>query len=1057
MRGNISLRAVLVLSVSVAILGLAAGTAGAAVTVVDTVTYVTTGGTSWTIAPGYAVAGVDKLVVTFSGEAGWPHQLATITGATYAGAAMTPAIKIDNGSGTYEECTIGIFYLDNPGQYGATGDVVVSTTTTGGGYNGLETSVIALAGTAPGMDVTNSAFDVSTSLTPQMAQDNAVIAATMNGAINTSVQPHAVAPLVEVLSARPNAYTAGGSGYQTTIGLGTTVTPTFTPYRASVMTVAVSFPAAVPSLYWDIDGNTPGAGGATPAGTWDDANTYWNTEYTGGGAPANVTAWSAGNTARFGAGADANGTYVVTVEGPKDITGLGFDEGTVTLAAGTSGELQMSGDSILYVAPGAAATIETPISDDGSARQLYKSGAGTLTVSGDLTHTGGTTVAGGSGMLILSGNNVAATGGMTLNGGVAQFESSASINGTSRDVAVNSGGTAAFGASFGNIQSSLTSRIVDTSAGTVALTADSSEDLDFSSAGADLSASLGAVGAVTYTGALTAQAGSYRLGGGGGTLIVANTNAVTGSGSALTVCGGGSGGSVVLSGANDYDGGTTLVAGTLAIGDDGAIGTGGLTFNGGGISSDSATARTIANAVAFTGDGSFSNAVNTGKVTLTGTADLGADTRTLTANSEAEFTNTISGSAGLIKAGDGVLALSGTDSSYSGATIITGGTLAVAKLADGGLPSGLGSSSNSNANLQFAAYTTLKYIGAGDSTDRSFRYTGTFWTGRPFTIDASGTGPINFTSTANPGVTVSRMSYTLNLIGSNTGDNTLAANLANTGNGGTVAVTKDGPGKWVLTGTCTNSGDTTVNGGTLEIAGTMNNSSAIVNNSGSIITGGGSVKALTINTDAGYTWGYGDGGDHVMDIVHTTDGHLTLNDLWVLNLVDLGDDPDPSETYDLFTFAGNYNGSPVTGPITLVQDANYTLDTTDAPDWDFSDIDVVVDLGLTTGFRVYVTGIAGGLAGDADENGVVDAADYIALKTNMGQPSGAVLADGDFDKDGDVDWYDLQILQGNYGAGSAGAPGTIPEPGSAILLMFGAAVRLGGLRRRRAIADRIRR
>ncbi len=85
--------------------------------------------------------------------------------------------------------------------------------------------------------------------------------------------------------------------------------------------------------------------------------------------------------------------------------------------------------------------------------------------------------------------------------------------------------------------------------------------------------------------------------------------------------------------------------------------------------------------------------------------------------------------------------------------------------------------------------------------------------------------------------------------------------------------------------------------------------------------------------------------------------------------------------------------------------------------------------------------------GDADGDGDVDAADYIALKTHMGQKTGAVLPDGDFDGDTDVDWDDLQILIGDFGAASAGAgPSAVPEPASAMLLMFGAAALL---RRRR--------
>jgi len=51
---------------------------------------------------------------------------------------------------------------------------------------------------------------------------------------------------------------------------------------------------------------------------------------------------------------------------------------------------------------------------------------------------------------------------------------------------------------------------------------------------------------------------------------------------------------------------------------------------------------------------------------------------------------------------------------------------------------------------------------------------------------------------------------------------------------------------------------------------------------------------------------------------------------------------------------------------------------------------------------------------------------------------GAHLADGDFDADGDVDWRDLQLLQAHFGGSGSAGSGSIPEPGAAILLIFGA-------------------
>ena len=71
--------------------------------------------------------------------------------------------------------------------------------------------------------------------------------------------------------------------------------------------------------------------------------------------------------------------------------------------------------------------------------------------------------------------------------------------------------------------------------------------------------------------------------------------------------------------------------------------------------------------------------------------------------------------------------------------------------------------------------------------------------------------------------------------------------------------------------------------------------------------------------------------------------------------------------------------------------------------------------------------------GDANGDGVVDAADYIILKLHFGAGTGAGAYEGDFDYDGDVDWGDLQILTGNFGA-RGGTPGPIPEPASLALL-----------------------
>ena len=93
------------------------------------------------------------------------------------------------------------------------------------------------------------------------------------------------------------------------------------------------------------------------------------------------------------------------------------------------------------------------------------------------------------------------------------------------------------------------------------------------------------------------------------------------------------------------------------------------------------------------------------------------------------------------------------------------------------------------------------------------------------------------------------------------------------------------------------------------------------------------------------------------------------------------------------------------------------------------------------------------ILGDTDGDYDVDTVDYIVLKTNMGQATGATTADGDFDDDGDVDWADLQILQTHYGETIA-ASGTIPEPATLGLLAIGA---LAAIRRRQGFGGQVRR
>ena len=138
-------------------------------------------------------------------------------------------------------------------------------------------------------------------------------------------------------------------------------------------------------------------------------------------------------------------------------------------------------------------------------------------------------------------------------------------------------------------------------------------------------------------------------------------------------------GLLILNGPNTYSGGTTLAAGTLAVGNAGALGSGTLTITGGVLDAAAPTAlSTYTVPQLWNGDFAFggSNPLNTGL----GTVTLGGN-RTVTVNGASALT--IGGPIGdngggysLTKAGSGTLVLAGSNT-YSGATTISGGALVV--------------------------------------------------------------------------------------------------------------------------------------------------------------------------------------------------------------------------------------------------------------------------------------------------------------------------------------------------------------------------------------------
>jgi autotransporter-associated beta strand protein len=561
-----------------------------------------------------------------------------------------------------------------------------------------------------------------------------------------------------------------------------------------------------------------------------------------------------------------------------------------------------------------------------------------------------------------------------------------------------------------------------------------------------------------------------------------------------------------LSGTNTYTGVTTVSGGVLVLNDANALpggigstgGTNALTFNTNGVLGLGAgdfnrplAAAGTADGVNFTGNGGWaaynadrvvnlnndshqivwgatdgtgfnaktlilgaSTATNT--VDLRNPLDLGAAVRTVQVDDSAaavdgKLSGVLSGAGGgLTKTGNGTLALTNAASSYTGVTTVSAGVLVVSKLDNGDSNSSIGASTNADTNLLLANGTTLKYVGAEDSTDRRFKINGTA-AGHGATLDASGTGPINFTNATGPTYGSTSQTRTLNLIGGNTGDNTLAAGIGNNGSG-KVSVVKDGAGKWILSGASSYTGNTTVNQGTLLVNGSLNAGSAVtVKNTGTlggtgtiggaitveaggILAPGASAGTLKDNTSVKmmansiYNWEF-DSPTAADKVVIT--GSLQLDTDWKLSLGGAGT-PAAGSEYDIFTYTTGFTGT-IDGNIIF-----------SPAGWPIAKIGKD-ESGATK--RIY---LKFGQPGDTNNDGVVDAADYLAVKQNLGLGSGATLAQGNVDDDGDVDWDDLQIVMTNFGGGAGTTPATTPEPATLFVMMAAGLPALLKRRRRRS-------
>jgi len=333
----------------------------------------------------------------------------------------------------------------------------------------------------------------------------------------------------------------------------------------------------------------------------------------------------------------------------------------------------------------------------------------------------------------------------------------------------------------------------------------------------------GAAGALTITDSTgsgvvtlpTTTAGKLYVTTGSGAITMAAP--ITDNTGALTLVKSGAGGTLTLSGNNTFSGGLEINAGTVAISSTNNLGTGGITFNGNGTLSSTGQLANISRPIALS---------NGALATLNPAAASGAVN---------EFSGEITGTGGLILYDvQSWFLLSNLGNTFEGPVQIKGAStvtsLEIASLADSASADGTiqmwGATTSVIPTFRWSALATNALVLNHRQFDLYHPTAVTI-----FVIEnsnATHTITINTDLIVSP--TTCTFGKTLSLQGINTGANTFAGRIAD-GGLGTVALSKAGAGTWVLSGSNTYSGSTTISGGILCFGNKAARTSSIFTNS----------------------------------------------------------------------------------------------------------------------------------------------------------------------------------------------------------------------------------
>jgi outer membrane autotransporter protein len=569
----------------------------------------------------------------------------------------------------------------------------------------------------------------------------------------------------------------------------------------------------------------------------------------------------------------------------------------------------------------------------GAGGSLVKVGTGTLTLTGTNTYSGGTSIDAGVLNVGADNNLGTASGGLTFNGGTLQLGASFNLANT-RAMTLSGGGGTLDSNGFNTLISqgiNGTGGLNKISAGTLTLSGTNTYsggtkinggilavNTDSNLGTGPLSFNGGTLEALAAGGGITSSKAITLISGGGAFLADLGTSstlsgAVSGVG-AFTMNGAGT---LTLTGANTYTGGTTILAGTLQLGNGSATGsivgnvgnngvfiifnanTGGITTitnNGTTLFRNSSTAgnATITSnggVLAFSDTSAAGNATiatNNGGFTrffLNSTADHAAITNNK--GGQTQFSNTSTAGNATITTNNGAAAEFFDTSTAGNATVRTN---------NGGATGFFGTSTSSNARFITDAGAFVDFSGTtGPKADHQITAGSIEGAGKYFLGANHLTVGLNNLSTEASGI--------------------IADGGIGSGTGGSLVK--------VGTGTLTLSGANTYTGGTVLSAGTL-----VVNNAqalglGNVTVNGGILTAdpQPINVKGNYTQSAG--GTLQLQVAGTAAGQYDFLNVsgnaslgGTLQLLNLGYKPKAGDQLTLVTAGGTVSGkfSPFVNP-----------------------------------------------------------------------------------------------------------------------------------------------